>query len=47
MQTAISRIFLVTTIFCVPTILVGLEKARLTPTRKPTKLALELGLLFI
>ena len=31
----------------VPTILVGLEKANMTPTRRPTKLALELGLLFL
>ena len=47
LQTAISRIFLVFPIFIPPAILVGIEKARLTPTNKPAKLALELSLLFV
>lgn len=47
MQTAISRIFLVTTIFVPPVILTALEKCKLTPTRKGPKYALEFSLLFI
>ena len=47
MQTAVSRIFLVVPIFIPPILLAGIEKAKLTPTNKPVKLALELSLLFV
>jgi len=47
MQTAISRIFLVTTMFVPPLILVGMERAKITPTAKPAKISLELSLLFV
>ena len=44
-QTAISRIFLVLTIFGPPIALIGIEKAKLMPKAKPLKLSLEISLL--
>ena len=46
MQTAVSRIFLVTTMFVAPITVMAVEKAKLTPTRAPSKLAFELSLVF-
>ena len=45
MQTSISRIFLVLTIFVPPVILVAMERARLIPKNKVLKLGLDLSLL--
>ena len=44
-QTAISRIFLVLTIFVPPFALVGLEKFKLMPTNKVAKFSVEFSLL--
>ena len=44
-QTAISRIFLVLTIFGPPAALMAIEKAKLTPKANPLKFALEISLL--
>ena len=45
LQTSISRIALVATIFLPPLILVGIERANMIPRSKPLKLALEISLL--
>ena len=45
MQTALSRIFLVLTIFAPPIALIGIEKAQMTPKSKPLKFCLEISLL--
>lgn len=47
MQTAVSRIFLVFTIFVPPVILVAIEKAKMTPKRAPARYGLEFSLLFL
>lgn len=45
LQTSISRIALVLTIFMPPVALVALERARLMPTNKPLKFTVEFSLL--
>ena len=45
LQTSISRIFLVATIFVPPIMLVGLEKARMVPKNKVLKFGLDMSLL--
>jgi hypothetical protein len=47
LQTAVSRIFLVFTMFVPPIILIGLERANMLPKRSPGKYSLEFSLLFL
>ena len=47
MQTSISRIFLVLTIFVPPIALIGLERARIMPKNRFAKFSVELSLLVL